>query len=305
MIKIVTLLFAGISLFTTAQDNANAEKAAKELKAVSKTAEGEDGWSKGGDFSVNFSQVALSNWAGGGQNSMSISGMLNLFANLKKNKNTWDNSLKLGYGMMKQGEAGFFKTDDKIDFSSKYGRQAFGKWYYSGLMNFRTQFDYGYTSPTDLTVISKLLAPGYLIAAAGMDYKPNKYFTMFVSPLTSKTTFVMDKGLSDAGAYGVDLGQRVRYEIGGYLKFGFKKDIVKNVNLESTLDLFSNYLNNPENIDVNWQVLIAMKVNKYLTTSIAMNLLYDDDIHTQINPTTVGPRVQFKEVLSIGLGVKF
>lgn len=269
------------------------------------------GWRNGGNMAVNFSQVSLSNWAAGGQSSLAITSFLSVYANYKNQKSTWDNKLDLAYGMLQQGRLESFKSDDRIELASKYGRQAGGgNWYYSGLLNFRTQFDVGFKSPTDHTVLSRFLAPAYLIAAIGLDYK-EKGLTFFAAPVTAKTTIVNDRELSLQGAYGVDTGKTARYEVGGFIRTSYSKDVMQNVTLTTNLDLFSNYFNNPQNIDINWNMLVVMKVNKYISASISTQLIYDDDIEITLDKNKdgiidgSGKRVQFKEVLGVGLSYKF
>ena len=248
-------------------------------------------WTKGGVGGINFAQSSFTNWAAGGENALSATVLLSVYANYKKDKTTWDNTLDLAYGMIQSGKAPLRKNEDKIDFSSKYGRHIKeSKLFYSALLNFKSQFASGYNFPNDTTVISRFLSPAYILGAVGFDYKPNNYLSLFVSPVTSKTTIVADQKLADAGAYGVEkaefdtagvktkAGQMVRSEFGGYLKFTFKKDIFKNVNFSTKLELFSNYLYNPQNIDVNWENILGLKVNKYLSASISTNLIYDHDI---------------------------
>lgn len=282
-----------------------------------------DGWKTGGIISLNLTQVSLTNWSAGGENSLSVNGLLNVFANLKKGNSTWDNSLDLAYGILQQGKASARKTDDKIDFTSKYGQKAFSNWYYAGLVNFKSQFSAGYNYPDDSTKISDFLAPGYLLGAIGMDYKPSEVFTLFISPITMKMTFVNDQNLANAGAYGVDpaeyddfgvmtkKGLTSRSEFGGYLRALLKKTIMKNINLQTKLELFSSYSEEPTHVDVNWEVLIAMKVNKYISATISTQLIYDHDIDIAIDTNgdhiidAVGPRVQFKEILGIGLSYNF
>lgn len=277
----------------------------------SQIAKKDTNWTKGGLVSFNFSQVALSNWAGGGQSSVAVNGFLNVFANYKKGIHSWENSLDLGYGIVQQGNADFRKSDDKIDFTSKYGRQASKVWYYTGLVNFKSQFAPGYNFPNDSVKISNLLAPAYVLASIGMDYKPNEVFSAYISPVTAKFTIVNDDDLNSIGAFGVENNEVLRTEVGGYIRAQFKKDLIENVNLQSRIELFSNYANNPENIDVNWETIIAMKVNKFITANISATVIYDDDIDISIDNNDdgvidkVGPRTQFKEVLSIGLSYKF
>jgi hypothetical protein len=282
-----------------------------------------DGWKKGGYTALNISQVGLTNWAAGGQSSIALNGIVSLYGNLKRGYSTWDNSIDLGYGILRQGSGValkngvFMKTDDKIDLVSKYGRKASEKWYYAGLINFNTQSTPGYTYPNDSLVISRFMAPAYLLGAAGMDFKPAEYFTAFISPITLKTTFVNDDSLADAGAYGVDKavfdntgikilsGSKYRFEYGGYIRLSFKKTIMENITITSKLSLFSNYANNPQNIDVNWENLIELKVNKYIACSISTHLIYDDDISITDVDGNTGPRTQFKEVVGVGFSYKF
>lgn len=257
-------------------------------------------WKKGGFASLQFNQVSLTNWAAGGENAISTTAFLNLFANYKKEKVVWDNSLDLGYGTLKNEGKKPRKNEDKIDFLSKFGHQAFGKFYYSALLNYRTQFTDGFNYPNDSIPTSTFMAPGYLSISLGMDYKPNEFFSLFFSPASGKFTFVLDDTLSHKGAYGVDPDKKVRSEFGAQLNAKFQKDIFKNVNLMSKLMLFNNYTDkdkaNRKNIDVNWEVMINIKANKYLTTSIFTNLIYDQNMVA---------KTQFKEVFGIGLSYKF
>ncbi len=281
-----------------------------------------EGWKKGGMFTIAFSQVSLSNWAAGGENSFSGNSLVNTFANYKKGKISWDNTLDLGYGIMKQGEQDVRKTDDKIDFSSKFGRQLSPNSFAAALLNFKTQFMPGKNYP-DTTIISNIMAPGYLLFAAGYDFKKGDWLSLFFAPVTGKMTFVLDETLANAGAFGVEPavlnpldstiatpGKKMRTEFGGYFKGAFSKDVMKNVKLNTKLELFTNYLKNPQNIDVYWETNIGMKVNKFITVTIGTTVIYDDDIDIEIKDdagTTIGkgPRTQFKEVFGLGFSYKF
>jgi hypothetical protein len=310
----VILLFMGFSMLTYSQPT----EAEKKLRTL--TADSTQGWKTGGIITISLAQTSLTNWASGGQNSFAVNGFLSVFANLTKDKSRWDNSLDVGYGLLKQGKGSSFrKTDDKIDFLSKYGREAFKNFYYAALLNFKTQMAPGYNYPNDSVKISNHFAPAYLLLAFGMDYKPNAYFSAFISPFTAKYTFVNDKVLSDAGAFGVKPGKKSLSEIGGYLrviytKNDFKKEFMKNVSFTTKIDLFSNYLKNPQNIVVNWETLIALKVNKFITVSINTDLIYDDKIMIPFDKDgngkidvgeAVGSKVQFKEILGVGIAYKF
>jgi len=266
-------------------------------------------WKLGGLGSLNISQVSLTNWAAGGESSYSGNILINGLANYNKGKSSWENLLIFGYGLMKQGDVGLKKTDDRIDFSSKYGRLAFKNWFYTAMLSFNTQFTEGYAYPNDSIYISKFMAPGYINLSIGMDYKPSEHFNVYISPVSGKVTYVLDDGLAALGAFGVEPDKNVRYEFGGLIKSMYTHDIMKNVNFLTRLELFTNYLNNPQNIDVNWEVLINMKINKYLSANLNTILIFDDDIKFDdpetLTITEKQSRVQFKEVFGIGLTASF
>jgi hypothetical protein len=266
------------------------------------------GWKMPAVVNISVAQTSFSNWASGGENSYAINGLLMLNANYKSKMMIWNNNLNLAYGLMKQGDKEVRKTDDKLDFSSTFGYKAINHWYYSGLVQFKTQFADGFKYDDAAGTKSKLstfMAPAYLNLAIGMTYTPNKVFNLFIGPISGRSTFVMDKELSDAGAFGVEVGKNVRNEFGGSLKAVLNKDIMKNVNLSSKLELFSNYVNKPQNIDVDLQMLLNMKINKYLSASISLHMIYDDDIKTREGNIERGAKVQFKEVFGIGLNYAF
>jgi len=270
-------------------------------------------WKFSGTTSLNLSQLSLTNWAAGGDNSLSGNALVNLSANYAKEKTSWENRLTLGFGLIKQGDDPTRKSDDQIDLASKLGIKANDKWLYTGLLGFKTQFAQGYDNPgeVDRLTISNFLAPGYLNFSLSMDYKPTEAFSLFLAPIASKFTFVMDDALSAAGSFGLDPGQTVRGEMGAYIKVAFKKEILKNVTLDTKVDLFSNYLNEPQHVDINWDMLLTFTVNKYLSASLLTQLIYDYDI--QFGEDTSGDgvddtfeaRVQFKELFGLGLTYTF
>lgn len=314
--KIITsvLLVFGLLQITTAQ------VAEGEKKLRTQSADTTQGWKRGGVIAVSLAQTSLTNWSAGGQNSFAVNGMLSAFANLKKGKSVWDNSLDMGYGMIKEGKGSISrKTDDKFDFLSKYGREAFKNFYYAALLNFKTQMAPGYNYPDNTNKISDLFSPAYLILALGMDYKPNAYFSVFIAPVTGRFTFITDRKLADAGAFGVKPGNNVLSEFGGYLraiytKNDFKSEFLKNVSFTTKIDLFSNYLDKPQNIVVNWETLLALKVNKFLSANLITQLIYDDKIKVPFDKNvngTIEPgegirsKIQFKEILGVGFSYKF
>lgn len=321
----ITLLF----LFVVSAQLSFGQITDEEARLRKKNTDTIQGWKQGGVISINLAQTSLTNWAAGGQNSFAVNGLLSLFANYKDAKTAWDNSLDIGYGVLKQGKgADFMKTDDKFDFLSKYGREAFKNVYYAALLNFKTQMTIGRDYAKDTAKISNFLAPAYIVGALGLDYKPNSYFSAFVAPVTAKFTIVNDQDLANAGAFGVTpatydgsgnllkKGEKSKSEFGGYVrviytKNDFKGEFLKNVSFTSKIDLFSNYSHNPQNIDVSWENLIVLKVNKFIGVNISTHLLYDDDIEIPVDNNgdgtidEVGPRVQFKEILGVGFSYKF
>lgn len=268
-------------------------------------------WKFGGFFSLTMNQVSLHNWQAGGENSVSANLITRLTADYKKDKFSWKNRFEAGYGLIQQASDPTQKTDDRLEFSTQAGHEMNDKWEFNGFATFRTQFTNGYKNPGDDTAISKFMAPAYILAGLGFEYKPSKWFIANISPVTGKMTIVNDQRLSDEGRFGVDKGKTTRTELGGYLKIVMKKEIMKNITFETKADFFSNYLEKPGNIDVTWDVLLVMKVNKWISANLTTNLIYDDDIDivvkekTATSPAEVGPRVQFKEVFGAGLTLKF
>lgn len=267
-------------------------------------------WSKGAVLNLNFSQVDLTNWNGGGQSSISIGGLTNFNANYSKGKNVWDNRLDLAYGLLRQGDGDspFVKTDDNIILTSRYSRQLKKRIFLSAIVDFRTQFDEGLNEED--VVISRFMSPGFLLGNIGLTYKYKKIFTATFSPLSSKSTFVMDDSLSTAGAYGVNPGENFRFQGGINFSSSFQKDIWENVNLSTNLNLFADY-EKLGNVDVNWETALNFKINKFLSASYSTQLIYDDDIKSKeiiVDEATGETRnvagIQFKSVMNIGLNIK-
>ena len=300
----------------------------KMLKAQKRMAGDSIPWRFGGFGALNVNQTALSNWAAGGQNALAITTLVNFYARYRHKDVAWDMSLDAGYGLLKQGPAPVRKNEDKVELNSKFDRHAFGKFYYAGLLNFRTQFSPGYDYTKDKRLISDAFAPAYLLMAVGLDYRPNDYFSVFISPAAGKFTFVMNQTLADRGEFGVapavydtagfrlKKGENLRSEFGALITSRFQKDIAKNVNLLARTTLFDNYTNKiankRANIDVNFDALVTMKVSKYLSSSVFVNIIYDDDVdipqfeeqNGQQVQIGAGPRTQLKEVLGLGLSYK-
>jgi hypothetical protein len=292
------------------------------------------GWKRGGVFGLSNTQTYLYQWAAGGNSAVTLTGLVNYFANYRKGNRAWDNQLNMAYGILLQDiDSRAIKIDDRFDYTSKYGRKLSSKWYLAALMNFQTQFAPGYNSvggqPDYSNKISDLLAPGRLLLGLGLDFKPNSQFSAFLSPTTYRGIFVLDQQLADAGAFGVEdaiddngvftegTGKNVRNEVGFYARGEYTTKLMENINYTTKLELFANYLDEPQNIDVNWENLIAMKINKYFSFSIATQLIYDHNTILQKKPAVtdeqgnvtaparIGPGVQFREVASLGFAYQF
>lgn len=218
-----------------------------------------------------------------------------------------DNSLLMAYGMTKVDDQELRKNDDRIELNIKPGYQLNNKWYLSYLLNVRTQFDKGYDFNAEPKVLtSEFLSPAFFVNALGVEYKPNDNFYFFASPLTIKTTYInaSDSKIPHA-LYGVDADKNARNEFGFYASLRYKCDIMKNISLQSKLDLFSNYSENPQNVDLNGEVLIGMKVNKYISVTLGFAAIYDDDVFVPKGKNDqgvvyYGKGLQFKQTFGVG-----
>ncbi len=285
-------------------------------------------WRVGGIVSLTFSQVSLTNWAGGGDNTVSINGNYALFADRTKNHSKWQNYLDLGFGLIKQGDLNFEKSDDKIILGTQYNYQIIegnSKWNYSGLLDFKTQFAPGFNVSSETPnrkSISDFMAPGYLTVGLGIDYSPNEFLSISYLPLTGKFTFVTIQRLADRGAFGVqpavvdattgaiiEEGKTSRTELGSFFKAQFKKGL-----FESRLELFTNYEEDFGAIDVNWQNILNVQLTKVISANFYTQLLYDKDILIGKDKNGDGDfddagelddRIQFKSVVGIGLAYNF
>ena len=194
------------------------------------------------------------------------------------------------------------KSTDKIGLSTQLGYAATKVWYYTFMADLNTQFAKGYNYPDKSHYISDFFAPAYSNVALGMEYRPKSNYSIFLSPASTKMTFVCDDYLSDLGSFGVDPGDHFKIEAGAFLKARAELPVMENVNLITTADFFTPYNKDFGNVDVNWDVLISMKINKVLSATLNMTLKYDNDVKTFTDEGVErGPKVQFKEILGVGL----
>ncbi|MEX2485121.1 MAG: DUF3078 domain-containing protein [Brumimicrobium sp.] len=272
-------------------------------------------WKLKSIYSLNLTQSTFTNWAAGGRNNISGLGFVNAKADYRKGRIKWTNLLSLGLGGVQYFDEDIQKTDDVIDLQSTFSYGVKDPWFISFLGGFRSQFIDGFSSPDDSLKSSTFMAPGYLNLSLGIEYVPNDNFKVMASPLSGKFTFVQDQQLANRGAFGVEPaeldaagsiitpGENFRAEIGSYIRVIYEKDIMENISLRSRVEFFSNYLDQPQNIDVNGELVMDFKVNKWFSASLQANVIYDDDIEITDRFGNTGPRTQFKQV--IGLGISY
>ena len=263
-------------------------------------------WKAGGLYNLNVSQSSLSNWAAGGDEfSISINSVLNLYAFYKKGKHNWDNTFDFSLGYVNTTGLGSRKNDDRFDLLSKYGYELAPKWNLAALFNMRSQFFKGYTYPEDIkTYVSDFFAPAYILLGIGIDFKPVQEFSIYLSPATARWVIVSDEELSNSGAYGVTPGETSLFEFGAFFTINYLKQLNDNLAYKGRLDLFSNYLKNPENIDVNMTNMLSVKLTDVLAATWGVDIIYDDDVKI-FGPNQNAPRTQVKSVVGLGLQVKF
>jgi hypothetical protein len=261
-------------------------------------------WKSKYESAIGFSQTALYNWTKGGEKtSFSSNILLNVFKDYSKKNFTWNNYLGIAYGVAKmQSIEKLRKTDDKINFMTKAGLSASEHWDYTGFFEFKSQFSEGFKYPNDTVHISRFMAPAYFQNSIGMNYKPVSYFSVFISPVGARLTVVLDNSLTNRpeGSYGIYGDNSTLWQVGGSLNAIFKKDIMKNINLMSKLDVFSNYSQTPDKVVVGWENNILMKVNKYIAVNFSSMLIYDEKAFAADNNNKFSDIIQFKETFGVG-----
>ena len=286
-------------------------------------------WKNKNIATLDVSEVAFVNWNSGGSNS--ISALLGIVsqANYKFKHFFWNNNINIRYGINKQQEQELRKTEDIIEVNSSVGyrRDSLTNWFFTSRFNFKTQFTNGYTYPNTTNAISKIMAPGYLFYGVGIEYGKNiEKLSVYFSPATTKSTFVLDQELANAGAFGVKPavldeqenviknGEQVRNEFGILITNAYETEIATNVYMKHAVNFYTDYLNDFGNIDVDWQVNLDFKVNNYIRANLGSHLKYDNDVKNlmAINEENEeeayveeGAKVQWKQILGIGVVVDF
>lgn len=265
------------------------KKSEDAVKVINDTTK--NGWSKKGTITFLFNQSNFNNWIAGGESSLSGTLGLNYELHYKSENTTWDNRLLANYGIIRTDNAEFSKkSDDRLELNSIYGKRAKGNWYYSFILNFRTQFTTGYVYGKDSngaeirTENTGFFSPAYLTFGPGLYYKKNDNFKLNFAPLTSKFTFVDNfytsiPGYVDGSYFGVDADKSMRYELGFYASGYYKFTLMKNVSVENLLNLYSNYLEDPQNVDIDYQINVVMTINKALSANFTFQTIYDDNAY--------------------------
>lgn len=278
-------------------------------------------WEKVNKFTLDVSEVAFLNWNAGGSNSISGLYGMNLGRTYRNDGFRWDNQFRFRYGINQQEGQELRKTDDDLELSSSFGYEVSknSNWFYSGKFRFKTQLARGFNYPDTEVSISEFMAPGYVFLGVGAKYvKPNEKFELYLSPITQKSTFVMNQRLANAGAFGVRKalrdaegniireGKTSRNEFGILVTNEFEQKLFENTMLNSRLSLYTDYINNFGNIDVDWELIFDFKINSFMKANIGAHIRYDDDIKIKVEApdgTQVdgGSRIQLKQQLGIGI----
>ncbi|WP_419869224.1 DUF3078 domain-containing protein [Chryseobacterium sp. CT-SW4] len=251
-------------------------------------------WSVLGKHSLMLNQAAFSNWVGGGANNVGWLAGVNYNITYEKDKDLWENIIILDYGQNNTKGIGTRKTQDVINISTNYGRQFSKSWYFSLGASFQSQFYAGYEDGNNPSAkkISNFMAPGYLNVGMGITYRPNDNLNVTLRPTNARWVFVLDKELQYAGSYGLKAdGDRSLLQFGFLGTASYKLKIMDNVTLTNTASVFSNYLDHPERLVLAYGGLLNLKVNRFISTNVTVDLLYD---HNQIQKT------QLKQTLGVG-----
>lgn len=253
-------------------------------------------WTKEGNISLLFNQSAYNKqWLGGGTSNIAGNFNLNYDFNYKKGDVVWDNKFIAAYGLTKiKGDNKIAKTDDRLELNSLWGKKAKGDWYYSLFFNFKTQMDAGYDK--DDVKISHFFSPAYTQFGPGMLWKKSNNLSVNFSPATAKLILVHEHFTEFGPSFGVLQGDSSRFEFGASISANYKFSVMANVTIENRLNLYSNYLDNPQNVDIDYQMNLVMKINKYLSANVALRTIYDDNSIAA---------VQVSEVFGIGVNYGF
>jgi hypothetical protein len=265
------------------------------------------GWTRNGIVTANLSQVNLSNWSGGGNNTVAFNSVFGYLATYKTEHTLWKTSIDAGYGLTKLGKQEFRKSDDKLNFLTRFQHVAAQNLSYSALFELRTQFTEGLGyddsgKPVERT--SNFFAPANILLGFGVTYIPTPSLSITLSPVSNRVLIVADDSLNRRGAFGVDSGKTIKSELGTLLNISYKDEVLTNVVVDSKLSAFGPYTA-PDRQLVNWNTLVSMKINSYLLVTLALDVIYDPNASILRDDGTRGPIAQIRDIVGIGFGYKF
>jgi len=275
-------------------------------------------WKYRSESSFILSQASLTNWVKGGENSISTATDITSYAdyNNKPLKISSNNFVRLKLGFLKSGDNDIRKNLDLLETNSKLNHKAFGKFDFSAILLFKTQVARGYIYSPDTVLVSKFMNPAILTVGLGLDYKPNKTTSINFSPFSYKGTFVPDTTRIDQTKYGIAKDRRSKNEPGASFLITNEYKPVKNVTVTNRLQLFTNYINNPLNIDVDWEMIVVANLNWFTDVRFNTHLIFDDDTKTveikdnkpvlrHDGTQNKTARIQFKEMLGFSFVFRF
>ncbi len=277
-------------------------------------------WKYRTEASFALNQTSLTNWVRGGESSISTSLDITGYADYENKplKTIYANFARLKFGLVATEENGVRKNLDLLETNSKLNHKAFGKFDFSGILLFKTQIAKGYNyTNNDTTLVSKFFNPATLTAGFGLDYKPDKNTSINFSPLSYKGTFVTDTVSIDQTMYGIAKDRKSKNEPGMSLMITNKFMPVKTVTITNRLQLFANYINNPQNVDIDWEMIVTANLNWFTDVRFNTHFIYDDDTKTPVfdkeKQPVPGPdgkqkstaRIQFRELLGFSFVFRF
>lgn len=255
-------------------------------------------WTYYSEIEAAMGQGYLANWAGGGENSLSLLTNIRYFMNYNKNKTSWENFMHYRLGFLKSGSEGLRKNDERLEFNSKLGQKAFKHWFYTTQFNLQTIIFNSYEYPTDAEkkLVGNFMTPAYFTLSLGLDYKPNDNFSLYLSPIAGKWTWVRDTNDIDYTRYGVENGKKSKSDAGARLELRNKFKMFNIMDIRNELILFSSYYNPEQRIFCDWKVQIDFKINYFMRASVYTNVVYDQNYSYKL---------QFKENLNLGVNFRF
>ncbi len=255
-------------------------------------------WSYYSEVEAALGQGYQSNWASGGENSLSLLTNLRLYLNYNKNKTSWENFIHYRLGFLRSGSEDIRKNEDRLEFNSKVGQNAFKHWYYTAQLNIVTQIfnSYEYSTDSEKKLVANFMSPGYYTLSIGIDYKPSDNFSLYLSPIAGKWTWVRDTNGIDPTRYGVDAGKKSKGDAGARVELRNKFPLAKIMDIRNELIMFSSYYNPKQSFTADWKVQIDFKINYFMRASVYANLVYDENYSDEL---------QFKETLNLGVNFRF